>query len=77
MNQNQNSQTTSDEFQKKFREIKAIEIPVLYRTVKLKYKSCCGCGCSYVTIYRKVPADSLLKDGDRVASMIKGDKWNP
>lgn len=44
------------------------------RVVTLKYKSCCGCGCTYSDITRIVPFDSPLKDGDKVSNLEKGDK---
>jgi hypothetical protein len=47
---------------------KAISIKVKEETriVKLRSKSCCGCGCSEVTVLRTVPADSKLRDGQSI-----------
>jgi len=44
-----------------------------YREVKLQYTSCCGCGCDEITLLRKVPIDSLLKDGDMAEDYEDGD----
>ena len=44
------------------------------RTVKLIYTSCCGCGCSDITISREVSFDSTLRDGDRVEKLERTDK---
>lgn len=38
------------------------------RVVRLKSQSCCGCGCSDVTVIREVNYDSPLKDGDYIHS---------
>jgi hypothetical protein len=43
------------------------------RTVRLTYKSCCGCGCQDITINRKVSSDSKLKNGDRVYEVEDND----
>lgn len=40
------------------------EEEVSTRRILLKYKSCCGCGCSTELYYRDVPEDSHLQDGD-------------
>lgn len=55
-------------------EFEKVQATPLTRTVTLKYKSCCGCGCSYVDIRRKVPYDSPLKDGDITKTTEKGDR---
>lgn len=44
-----------------------------YRKVRLRYSSCCGCGCYDVTIERTVPEDSDLKDGDWADDYMDGD----
>lgn len=36
------------------------------RRVLLRYKSCCGCGCTTKLFYRDVPEDSDLQDYDRM-----------
>lgn len=41
------------------------------RVVRLKSKSCCGCGCIDVTVVRVVDYDSPLKDGD----YIRSNQW--
>lgn len=46
-----------------------------YRVVTLKYKSCCGCGCSYSDIRRTVPMNSSLNDGDIVKDLEEDDEW--
>lgn len=48
--------------------------PQLERIVVLRYKSCCGCGCDWVKLERKVPMDSPLKDGDKVTTALANDK---
>lgn len=37
------------------------------RTVTLKYKSCCGCGCNYVDVTKEVPYESKWKDGNIIS----------
>ena len=41
-----------------------------FRKVRLKYESCCGCGCEEYELIRKVPYDSKLKNGDYVKKRI-------
>jgi hypothetical protein len=36
------------------------------RIVEVKYNSCCGCGCTELDIFVKVPLDSHIQDGDIV-----------
>lgn len=43
------------------------------REVKLRYKSCCGCGCSEVEIMRVVPFNSELQNGDKAEEILDGD----
>jgi len=43
------------------------------RTVRLIYSSCCGCGCSDVSIWREVDGDSPLKNGDRAENVMDKD----
>lgn len=45
------------------------------RTVNLRYKTCCGCGCSEEKIRREVPLDSKLKDGDVVTNLLPSDRF--
>lgn len=56
-NQEENLDKLRDQYRKE-------DITVSHRIVTLKYKSCCGCGCSYSDIKRTVPSDSELQDGD-------------
>lgn len=44
------------------------------RAVKLLYSSCCGCGCSDLTVQRTVPYDSPLSDGDRITQLGDTDE---
>lgn len=44
------------------------------RDVFLKWKSCCGCGCTDMAVRRVVPGDSPLKDGDRIKEVSSSDK---
>lgn len=44
------------------------------REVILKYKECCGCGCSDIKVKRTVPYDSPLKNGDRIEKFEANDK---
>jgi hypothetical protein len=55
-------------------EFEQVKKTPLTRWVKLVYKSCCGCGCNDLTIKRKVPYDSSLKDGDRASILEKNDQ---
>ena len=64
--------TNNDELAKKLADMKQPET----RRVRLVYKSCCGCGCSDTNVYRTVPYDSNLKDGDRIKALEPGDKMS-
>ena len=64
------TKSSMDELREEFGKVKASGV----RKVKLKYKSCCGCGCYDVDIERTVPVDSPLKDGDRAKDFLSGDK---
>lgn len=61
-----------------FDQIKAdfenIQATPLTRTVILKYKSCCGCGCSTVDLRREVPHDSHLQNGDYADDVEDNDE---
>jgi hypothetical protein len=37
------------------------------KVIKVYYNSCCGCGCSSVGVYIKVPEDSPLEEGQSVS----------
>jgi hypothetical protein len=69
--------TTSNntDLKKRFEQVQAEPVQELTRLVKLKYKQCCGCGCSYTDIIREVPNDSPLKNGDITNTMLDTDKW--
>lgn len=56
-------------------ELEAIQEQPVTRMVRLKYKSCCGCGCDYVDLEREVPFDSDLEDGDIVYEVKDDDIW--
>ncbi|MHA2404330.1 MAG: hypothetical protein ACXADH_15130 [Candidatus Kariarchaeaceae archaeon] len=45
-----------------------------YRTVILKFESCCGCGCNTTNVKRVVPADSNLQDGDLITDLHDDDE---
>lgn len=62
-----------DSLREEFKDLSSKESAI--RIVKLKYKSCCGCGCSTVDIKRTVPANSHLKDGDLVSTLEEDDDW--
>lgn len=70
-------ETTSNnaELKKRFEEVQAEPVQELTRLVTLKYKECCGCGCSYTDIIREVPYNSPMKDGDVTNKMLKTDRW--
>jgi hypothetical protein len=68
-------QTSKAHLKEQFEAVKEKQITPLTRVVTLLYKSCCGCGCSTEEIVRTVPYDSDLKDGDRIKSMERGDKY--
>lgn len=62
-----------DPLKNKFSEIR--ETPIARtRIVKLRYESCCGCGCHDVWIKREVPADSPLRDGNYVKKILSTDQ---
>lgn len=44
------------------------------RIVRLRYDSCCGCGCSTMWVQREVPADDSIKDLDWIDSPQLTDK---
>jgi hypothetical protein len=69
--------TTSNnaDLKKRFEEVQAEPVQQLTRLVTLKYKQCCGCGCSYDDIIREVPHNSPLKNGDVTNTMLNTDKW--
>ena len=54
-------------------EFEQIKKKATFRKVRLRYSSCCGCGCYDITIERTVPTDSDLQDGDRANDYIDGD----
>jgi len=72
INANENEKQSTDLFEK-FQQIRGEKT---HRTVKLIFKSCCGCGCSDVEIERLVPFDSPLENGDRIHSknVLESDK---
>lgn len=45
-----------------------------FREVKLKYRSCCGCGCYDEKVLRLVPHDSPLQNGDRIDFLEEDDQ---
>jgi hypothetical protein len=55
----------------KFEEISSTPVT---RDVTLKYRSCCGCGCSDVDVMRTVPYDSPFQNGDRISDLGPNDK---
>jgi hypothetical protein len=62
------------EVQKKVQAAEDIQVPT-ERIAHVKYRSCCGCGCTWHSIKLQVPYDSAIKDGDRLqASDINWDK---
>ena len=63
--------TTMKDLKAKFETIQKVN-PT--RSVFLRYKSCCGCGCETYKIERTVPHDSKLKTGDYINNTDKGDK---
>ena len=65
------SSTSNASIKQKFEEIQTTPVT---REVTLKYKSCCGCGCSDVSVQRTVPYDSPLQNGDRISELGPNDK---
>lgn len=43
------------------------------RIVKLRFKSCCGCGCNDLKIEREVDGTSKLQDGDYIHDVLDTD----
>jgi len=54
------------EHAKKFAEAQAQEITPTTKVVKLQWRMCEGCNCSFSTLERTVPGDSSFKDGDKI-----------
>lgn len=52
----------------------AQKIKPLTRWVRLSYRDCCGCGCSWEPLYREVPYDSELQEDERVSSVETTDQ---
>jgi hypothetical protein len=65
------SQSSMTSMKEKFEAISSTPVT---REVILKYKSCCGCGCSDVDVQRTVPYDSPLQSGDRIDNVERNDK---
>ena len=65
------SSTSNAYIKQKFEEIQTTPVT---REVTLKYKACCGCGCSDVDVQRTVPYDSPLQNGDRISDLGPNDK---
>lgn len=55
-------------------QVKAIISKPVLREVKLRYQSCCGCGCHDVTVKRKVAFDSEYEDGDTIDVILEDDE---
>lgn len=64
------SATLKEAFEKEKADI--VERPKT-RMVKLKYESCCGCGCDTVRLKREVPYDSDLQNGDMADDIEEDD----
>lgn len=56
-------------------EIVIPEAVATTRVVAVEYKSCCGCGCSWMSVKFEVPQDAKVKDGDRITSYENDWKW--
>ena len=65
------SSKSNTAIKQKFEEIQTTPVT---REVTLKYRSCCGCGCSDVSVQRTVPYDSPLQNGDRISELGPNDK---
>lgn len=64
------AETQSKDLREKLEKVEEVKT----REVKVYYKSCCGCGCDTTWLYRDVPIDSPLRNGDRVHSLERGDR---
>jgi PDZ domain-containing secreted protein len=67
------TQTVEDQLKEQFNSVKNTETRAATRTVKLKYKSCCGCGCTTIEVERTVPFDSHLQNGDKIDRVEQSD----
>lgn len=65
------SQEVKSSIKERFEQISSQPVT---REVKLRYKSCCGCGCSDVEVMRTVPFDSPLQNGDRIDELGPNDE---
>lgn len=68
------TKSVDSSLKEKFASIKNAETVPSTRIVRLRYKSCCGCGCNTIEIQREVAYDSSLKDGDYVKSLESNDR---
>lgn len=66
--------SSSGNIQKLRKEFEESQQTPRTRVVKLKYQSCCGCGCDTTWIKRTVPYDSTLKDGDDAVNLQDDDE---
>lgn len=55
--------------------IKEQKVAPKTRTVKVRFHSCCGCGCDDDWYLREVPYDSPLQNGDEIKKVLDSDKW--
>ena len=62
-----------DKFEQKFKDAQELPENPPTRVVVLKYKSCCGCGCTDLDVERTVAYDSPLQNGDRIEDTMPGD----
>ena len=70
-NQNVEVLEKSSALSSEFEALKKIEVA---RTVTLRYKSCCGCGCNEYDVQRIVDQDSSLQNGDRISDLLDTDE---
>jgi hypothetical protein len=79
MQKQQTKQTTAPaksttKLKEQFEVAKQKEVRPLTRTIIVKHKFCCGCGCDYLKFEREVPYDSPLRDGSIVTEVLATDK---
>lgn len=68
--------TTTDVMKTQLEKVLSVKPEI--KTVKLQWRKCQGCSCSFSTLERTVPGDSHINDGDKIYgldSLEENDKF--